>query len=79
MNWRDHLDRDPAVLAGKPKIKGTRIGVELILERLADGWTAEQLIESFPHLSVPQIRACLAYAAESIATDDVLDVPLSAA
>ncbi len=79
MGWREHIDRDPAVLAGKPKIRGTRIGVELVLERLGDGWTVEQLIEAYPHLNEAQIRACLSYAAETIGTDEVVDVPLSAA
>ena len=79
MNWRDHIDRNPDVLGGKPRIRGTRISVELILERLGDGWTVKQLIEAYPHLTQEQIQACLSFAAESLATEDVLDVPLSAA
>jgi uncharacterized protein (DUF433 family) len=79
MNWREHIDRHPEVLGGKPKIRGTRIGVELILERLGDGWTIDQLLEAYPHLQREQIQACLSYAAESINTDDVVDIPRSAA
>ncbi len=79
MNWRDHIDRTPAVIGGKPKIKGTRIGVELILERLGDGWTAEQLVEAYPHVTAEQIQACQSYAADMLATDEVLDIPTSAA
>lgn len=79
MNWREHIDRDPHVLAGKPKVRGTRISVELVLERLGDGWTFEQLIEAWPHVSALQVRACLAFAAEVLATDEVVDIPLSAA
>lgn len=79
MNWRDHIDRNPAVIGGKPKIKGTRIGVELILERLGDGWTAEQLVEAYPHVTAEQIQACQSYAADMLATDEVLDIPTSAA
>jgi len=63
MNWRDHIDREPTVIGGKPKIAGTRIGVELVLERLGDGWTVDQLIEAYPHLSPEQIDASRAYAA----------------
>jgi putative addiction module component (TIGR02574 family) len=67
----DHLDRliesDPAVMLGKPVIRGTRITVELILRKLGAGETMEQIIESHPRLSSEQIRAALAYAAESLA------------
>ena len=79
MNWRDHIDRNPAVIGGKPKIKGTRIGVGLILERLGEGWAVEQLIESYPQITAEQIHACQAYAGEMLATDEVVDIPHSAA
>lgn len=79
MNWRDHIDRNPAVIAGKPKIRGTRIGVELTLERLGDGWSVEQLIEAYPSITAEQIHACQSYAAEMLATEEVVDVPNSAA
>lgn len=67
----DHLDRliesDPAVMLGKPVIRGTRITVELILCKLGAGETMEQIIESHPRLTSEQIQAALAYAAESLA------------
>ncbi len=75
MNWRDHIDRDPAIISGKPKIRGTRLGVELILERLGDGWSIEQLNEAFPAISAEKIQACQALAAEMLATDEVVDIP----
>jgi len=79
MNWRDHIDRRPEVIGGKPKIRGTRIGVELILERLGDGWSVEQLMEAYPSITTEQIHACQSYAAEMLATDDVVDIPNPAA
>jgi len=79
MNWRDHIDRNPEIIGGKPKIKGTRIGVGLILERLGDGWSVEHLIEAYPSITPQQIHACQAYAADLLATDEVLDIPNSAA
>ena len=79
MNWRDHIDRTPGIIGGKPKIRGTRIGVGLILERLGDGWSVEQLIEAFPAVTAEQIHACQAYADDMLATDEVLDIPNSAA
>lgn len=79
MNWRDHIDRTPDITAGKPKIRGTRIGVELILERLGDGWSVDQLIEAYPNITADQIHACQSYAAEMLATEEVVDIPTSAA
>ena len=75
MNWRDHIDRAPEIIGGKPKIRGTRIGIELILQRLGDGWTVEQLIEAYPAITAEKIQACQAFAAEMLATDDVVDIP----
>ncbi len=79
MNWRDHIERDPQVLAGKPRIRGTRLSVELIVGRMGEGWTTQQLLEAYPHLTHAQIQACLAYAAEALAGDEVMDIPLGKA
>jgi uncharacterized protein (DUF433 family) len=64
MNWRDRITADPNVLVGKPVIKGTRISVELILGWLANGWSYEQLLESYPHITREDILAALAFAEE---------------
>lgn len=64
MEWRDRITSDPAVLVGKPVIKGTRISVELILGWLANGWTYEQILESYPHIKQEDILAALAFAEE---------------
>ena len=79
MNWQEHIDRHPAVIGGKPKLRGTRLGVGLILARLGDGWTVEQLLEAYPQITTEQIQACQAYAADMLASDEVLDIPHSAA
>ncbi len=55
---------DPAILAGKPVIAGTRISVQLVLEKLRDGWTIADLLDDYPHLTREQIIAALDYAAE---------------
>lgn len=72
MRWQDHIEQKADVLQGKPVIKGTRISVELILERLGDGWTDGHLLQSFPHLRAEHIRAAQAYAAVSLAADEFL-------
>jgi uncharacterized protein (DUF433 family) len=59
---------DPAILGGKPVIAGTRISVQLILEKLRDGWTIEELLDDYPHLTREQIIAALAYAASAMGT-----------
>jgi len=64
VNWQDYIVSTPDVLRGKPRIKGTRIPVSLILGYLAVGNTAEQIIEQFPDITKEQIAACLDYARE---------------
>lgn len=61
MNWKDRIVSNRDILLGKPVIKGTRISIEFILERLADGWTEEKILESYPHLSREDIHAVFAY------------------
>ena len=72
MKWQEHIELKPGVMCGKPVIKGTRITVELILERLGDGCNVDDLIQSYPHITPEHIRAAQAYAAASLATDDIV-------
>jgi uncharacterized protein (DUF433 family) len=60
------IQSDPDVMMGKPVIAGTRITVELILEKLAAGETAEQILEAHPRLTRDSILAALAYAADAL-------------
>ena len=55
---------DPRVCAGKPCIRGTRIYIAIILDALAEGLTPEEIIDHYPSLTVEDIRAAVAYAAE---------------
>ncbi len=79
MEWRDRIVCDPEILVGKPTIKGTRISVELILGWLANGWTFEQILESYPHLTQEDILAALAFAAERLREEDYIPLPRIAA
>ncbi|GCL40488.1 DUF433 domain-containing protein [Anabaena sp. FACHB-1250] len=65
---------DPEVMMGKPVIAGTRITVELILEKLAAGETAEQILESHPRLTPEVIPAALAFAAEALRYDVIYPI-----
>ena len=58
---------DPNVCFGKPCIKGHRIPVALVLDQLAGGMTIQEILDDYPGLEEPDIRACLAYAAERVA------------
>lgn len=60
--WKDYISSDPEVLRGKPRLKGTRIPVGLVLGYLAAGKTAEEIMAEFPDLTREQIAACLDYA-----------------
>ena len=71
MSWQDRIIVDPAILTGKPVIKGTRIAVEFILELLAEGWTHQQIEQNYPSLTNDDIQAALHYAAETLKRERV--------
>ena len=60
-NWQNYISSDRKILLGKPVINGTRISVEFILERLADGWTEQEILNNYPRLSKESIQAVFAY------------------
>jgi uncharacterized protein (DUF433 family) len=64
VDWKNYIASDPEILRGKPRVKGTRIPVGLVLGYLAAGQTAEDIITEFPDLTRDQIAACLDYARE---------------
>jgi uncharacterized protein (DUF433 family) len=68
---RELIQSDPSIMMGKPVIAGTRITVELILEKLAAGETIEQLLETHPRLTEQAVRAALAFAAAALRADIV--------
>jgi uncharacterized protein (DUF433 family) len=67
--WKKWIVSNPSVMMGKPVIVGTRITVELILEKLAAGETVEDLLEAHPRLTREAIQAALAFAAEALRAD----------
>ena len=75
MDWREHITVDPEICHGQACIKGTRIMVSVVLDNLAAGQTATEILRSYPSLSRQGIQATVAYAAE-LARERVL--PLSA-
>lgn len=67
------IERNPQVMLGKPIIKGTRITVELLMRKLADGFTVEDILSMYPHLTLEQVRAAFAYAADKIANEIIVE------
>ncbi len=71
VNYEQYITSDPAIMMGKPVIKGTRITVEVILERLAAGETIPQLLEAYPRLTPEAVAAALAFASQVLRTDTI--------
>ena len=67
MKLAERIEANPNVILGKPVIRGTRVPVELILRRISEGATEEDLLASYPHLTRDDIRAAVAFAADTIA------------
>ena len=68
-NFEDYIDINPKVMLGKPIIKGTRITVELILEKTAYGYDVNDILRAYPHLTREKILAAYAFALQSFQTD----------
>lgn len=69
---RERIEVNPKVMVGKPVIRGTRIPVEVIVRMLAAGTAESEILKEYPRLTQTDIRAALAYAAASLANDDIL-------
>ena len=68
------VEVNPRIMFGKPVIKGTRLPVNIILEKLAYGYTEEELIEEYPFLSVEDIKAAILYAARVISMEEEIAI-----
>jgi uncharacterized protein (DUF433 family) len=74
MDWREHIVVDPAVCHGQACIRGTRIPAAVVLDNLAAGLSAADILKSYPPLTEQAIHAAVAYAAE-LARERVLAMP----
>jgi uncharacterized protein (DUF433 family) len=80
-DWRERIVADPHVMLGKPLVRGTRITVELILEKLAAGESVDDLLAAYPRLARDDVQAALAYAAETLRSATIVGngaAPMSA-
>lgn len=76
MNWQERIEVNSKILVGKPVIKGTRMAVEFILELLAERWTHEQILKSYPQLTDEDIWAVMHYAADVLKQEKVYVLPV---
>jgi uncharacterized protein (DUF433 family) len=72
LDWTQYIERNPLVMTGKPVFKGTRITVEYILERLAQGATPDDLLANYEGLRPEHISAALALAAAMLRNDQLV-------
>ena len=68
----NRIEINPKKMLGKPVIRGTRITVELILRKLGEGATVDDLLDAYPHLVAEDIQASLLYAANTIAHEEII-------
>jgi uncharacterized protein (DUF433 family) len=74
MQYTDYIESNASVMLGKPVIKGTRITVAMILKKLSEGATFQQLLTAYPGLSEGAINAALAYASDVISNETIIAV-----
>jgi len=72
MTITDRIEINPKVMMGKPVIRGTRVPVELILRKLSEGATEDDLLEAYPRLTRTDIQAAIGYAADTVAHEETV-------
>lgn len=71
---KNRITTDPGILGGKPCVRGTRLSVEFILELIASGASAGQIVEAYPQLTPDDVEAAVLYAASSLSNDALLEL-----
>ncbi len=74
MGTNERITVDPKVMLGKPVIRGTRVPVELILRKLAEGATETDLLNGYPGLTLEDVRAAIAYGADAVAHEATIEL-----
>lgn len=73
--WEKHIETNPEIMYGKPVIKGTRIPVDLILEKMSNGQNFQEIYKDYPDLNEEDLYACLAYATSVLRNE--VTIPLA--
>ena len=72
MPTTSRIETNPAIMQGKPVIRGTRVPVALILRKLGEGATEKDLLDAYPHLTQDDVRAAIMYAADTLAHEEII-------
>lgn len=75
MTVHQRIEMRPDVMLGKPVVRGTRITVELVLRKLAEGCTLEELLDAYPRLTKEDVQAAMQFAADTLAHEEVVFQP----
>jgi len=74
MTYTERIVSNQKIMIGKPVIKGTRITVELILKKLSEGMSIDEMLQAYPHLTKDDILAALSYSANVISKEEIIAV-----
>lgn len=74
MAYRDRIISNPNIMPGKPVIKGTMLTVEIILKKMAEGATSEDILQMYPNLQEEDLKVVFEYALELIGGEELIDV-----
>ena len=72
--WKPRITVDPDILCGKPIVRGTRISVDLLMDRLADGWTVEEILAAYPSITKDDVLAAIAFVTEVFREEDFVAI-----
>ena len=73
MSYLDRIESNHNIVLGKPIIKGTRIPVEIILKKMSEGESIEDLLKAYTNISREDVLACLKYSAEVVASEELIE------
>ena len=75
MEEHDRIVSEPGIMLGKPVIRGTRVPVELLVRKLGEGASVEEMLDAYPKLQREDILAALKFAADSLANEEIVFLP----
>ena len=75
MGKHDRIVSEPGIMLGKPVIRGTRVPVELLVRKLGEGASLEEMLEAYPNLKREDVFAALKFAADSLSNEEIVFLP----
>jgi uncharacterized protein (DUF433 family) len=72
MDWHDRIVTTPDTLSGRPRIAGTRIGVDFVLELMASGWSSQRILDEYPHVKAEDLQAVFAFVSDCLKDEDFI-------